>query len=708
MKKTLLLGTALVLGVAGFSQATAKKAINPKYLQRKEAASSFAAEPKPSTSTGIKVNAKLSHPASTLSGCSNAQYLTSSWNCFGTGGGLNTSTQNCLSYNGSLNSVIWTQRGSVNWPLITTSGFMQATIVNVNTLAKDSVIIYADGHHARYPSGTFLNPSENTSVQGALAVGFGEVTDGTNWTGTAYTAKPLWSKSAVNHTAPTSDSLYTPSAGGLFGTNCSGSGYALSPNADVQALPDGKTVMSIGALLNQTYASLTNGSPITKGLIVKGVLDATGKVVNWTVDSSLAPNVYVAPLGYMLTSPRLAFGPDGLHGYAVFTGRLATAYGNLSDSAFTPIVYQTTDGGTTWTQKLAGFDWMCKHPEVAKNVGELTGKTNNFTISESNGVDLVVDANNVLHYVCTVDQPYHPNGGDSLNFSYNFDYDYVNYHPIIWDLMTDGTDWKTMMVDSLITSLCGSASTDSTSTHSAMGGSQILGVGGHITVSRSADGTKVFYGWADSDPNVTGTVYNTNPDILMKAYDVNTNRMTPTKNITGLGSCFYPFLSDISYKDGSGNWVVPAVYTTGHTILSSSSGFNIYDASSSADYYYTNCGTFAPSEFTGYGNVFTSPAGTTCTALGIKSNNNAFASAISNYPNPFNNTTTISVTLSENKAVDVKVYNAIGTLVFSKKINGNVGENAVTFDGGALSSGVYYYTVTAGNEQATKKMVIQK
>ncbi len=46
--------------------------------------------------------------------------------------------------------------------------------------------------------------------------------------------------------------------------------------------------------------------------------------------------------------------------------------------------------------------------------------------------------------------------------------------------------------------------------------------------------------------------------------------------------------------------------------------------------------------------------------------------------------------------------------MFSKKVNGNVGENNVTFDGSSLSSGVYYYTVTAGNQQATKKMIIQK
>ncbi|HXD94269.1 MAG TPA: T9SS type A sorting domain-containing protein, partial [Bacteroidia bacterium] len=244
---------------------------------------------------------------------------------------------------------------------------------------------------------------------------------------------------------------------------------------------------------------------------------------------------------------------------------------------------------------------------------------------------------------------------------------------------------------------------------SAMGGSMILEVTSHITVSRSKDGSKIFYGWADSDPNVTLQTYNINPDILMKAYDVNTGMASATINATGgLGTCFYPFLSDISYNDGT-NWVVPAVFTVGHGVPIATSPQTTYDASAQADYYFTNCGTFNPtSDFTVTPTISTATPSAPCITGIATHNNNAFEGSISNYPNPFNNTTTIAVTLTENKNVDVKVYNAIGTLVFSKKVNGNVGENTVSFDGSALSSGVYYYTVTAGNQQATKKMIIQK
>jgi hypothetical protein len=711
MKKTLLLGTALVVGVAGFAQNASKKAVNPKYLQKTSIFSEgrVSVEPKPTTATGIKV-AKKGHNT-TLASCTNQNEITTSWNCFGVGGGGNTPEQNCLSYNKDLNVLVWTQRGSKTWALNTTSGCLQGTVINpASGAAIDSVILYKDGgtNHARYPGGAWLNPAGNTDYHKAFACASGYTTPAAGgWNGTAYTAKPMWSQSAVNHTAPTADSLWSAANSAPFGPIVASTNFCGAAQSDMQQV--GNAVWSCGTYMDASVTD-ANGIASRKGFIAKGTI--TGNTVTWTVDStSLAPVARKTPnLGYIIDGPRLAMGPDGMHGYAVFIGRLDQDYGNKSDSAKTPIVFKTTDAGATWTQVLAGYDWVCKHPEALRNVGLLTGKTSNYSFNGGQGSDLTVDANNVLHYVTTVSQPFHGTDIDSLGvYTYSYDFDNANHHEIIWDFMTDGTDWKTMMVDSILSANCSSSTTDTTSSHSAMGGTSILGVGAHITVSRSTDGTKVFYGWADSDPNVlgvnaTGATYNTNPDILMKAYDVN-GMVSATKNVTGgLGTCFFPFLADQSYSDGAGGWVVPAVYTVGDVIIAPTPQVT-YDASSQADYFYTNCGSFVAADYTAtapVNNALTGPC-----FIGIKTNN-TFESSVSNYPNPFNGTTTIAVTLSENKAFNVNVYNAIGTLVYSKKVNGNVGENAVSFDGSALSAGVYYYTVTAGNQQATKKMIIQK
>ena len=80
-----------------------------------------------------------------------------------------------------------------------------------------------------------------------------------------------------------------------------------------------------------------------------------------------------------------------------------------------------------------------------------------------------------------------------------------------------------------------------------------------------------------------------------------------------------------------------------------------------------------------------------------------------NYPNPFNPTTVINYTLPEKSRVAIKVYNVLGkevaTLVNEVKPAGN---HEVSFNASNLSSGVYYYTISAGKFTSTKKMILMK
>ena len=80
-----------------------------------------------------------------------------------------------------------------------------------------------------------------------------------------------------------------------------------------------------------------------------------------------------------------------------------------------------------------------------------------------------------------------------------------------------------------------------------------------------------------------------------------------------------------------------------------------------------------------------------------------------NYPNPFNPTTTITYTIPEKQDVKIRVYDPFGRevaeLVNEVKAKG---EHSVNFDGSNLASGVYYYTITAGNYTETKKLMLIK
>lgn len=81
-----------------------------------------------------------------------------------------------------------------------------------------------------------------------------------------------------------------------------------------------------------------------------------------------------------------------------------------------------------------------------------------------------------------------------------------------------------------------------------------------------------------------------------------------------------------------------------------------------------------------------------------------------NFPNPFNPSTTIRFDLSKNSNVTLKVYNVLGKEVATLLSNELVtaGTKEIKFDAAALSSGIYFYTLTAGNFTSTKKMMLMK
>jgi len=80
-----------------------------------------------------------------------------------------------------------------------------------------------------------------------------------------------------------------------------------------------------------------------------------------------------------------------------------------------------------------------------------------------------------------------------------------------------------------------------------------------------------------------------------------------------------------------------------------------------------------------------------------------------NYPNPFNPATTIRFSIPDQQFVSLKIFNILGqqvsTLVNEVK---NAGVYQVNFDASKLSSGVYFYTIEAGSNITTKKMMLVK
>ncbi len=80
-----------------------------------------------------------------------------------------------------------------------------------------------------------------------------------------------------------------------------------------------------------------------------------------------------------------------------------------------------------------------------------------------------------------------------------------------------------------------------------------------------------------------------------------------------------------------------------------------------------------------------------------------------NYPNPFNPSTNITYAIASEEFVTLKIYNVLGSEV-ATLVNGNQmpGSYTIQFDGRNLSSGLYFYSITAGKFSETRKMILSK
>lgn len=101
----------------------------------------------------------------------------------------------------------------------------------------------------------------------------------------------------------------------------------------------------------------------------------------------------------------------------------------------------------------------------------------------------------------------------------------------------------------------------------------------------------------------------------------------------------------------------------------------------------------------------------------LKKSQPPFFALFQNYPNPFNPETWIPYRLATDSPVMISIYNAEGQLVRTISLGNKPAGVYVTKESAAywngrdglgenVASGVYYYTLQAGDFRATRKMVI--
>ncbi len=728
MKKQLLIGSALFTAISAFSQshrivgrpATCTN-IAEKIAQR------FAIDETTPISSNLKTmvgpvqnsvnesqqEASVSMPPSTI----NWKLLCGSFNIFG----MLVSSTKCLQYNDNLNAVSFIHRKSASYtpsPAIPTNAAAGVIVAEVTTdwgTTWDSTCIWSDATHwGRYPQGGIYNPPNNTNISNAYVVGMGPTTSASTWQGNFYASKQLNTFDNVASTAPNAQQFLSfglasyPANQGPHGW--SRQGFNATDDGLVRSL----------ALIQDDNTGLTTMRGVS---VVKGSFNAGAFV--WTTDSLIPATIIKGDGSKVINSgPQMVWNESGSHGYVVILGAAAGA--TNSNKGFQPIIYKTSNFGTSWSL-LPGIDFNSPAMSVVTDHIASINSNTNLAIPFFLDFDLAIDEHNDLHIAATCGTGFSDHN-DSLGFigqytmsinpGINYNWGHVpGNRPYLYDFIGNGTSaWKVVTVDSLW-SEAASAQTGQdgfadnpwlpTVTSEPVKGDN---VDSRIQLGRTPSGDYITFSWAESDTNFTNgsRKFNNLPNVKTRLmsigtgstmYKVSATEINTTKVAAGTGTAnpnvssratlhhLSPTTGSATVTFGPSGFPLVDIYTP-ITVTNS----NPYDPS-------TNNATWYQSGKLSYdfNNL----------GVGIKEETQNSAANSYVYPNPASNNATLAIDLKNNSNVDITVMNMIGQVVKVKNMQGQVGDNKLNIDLNGLSSGIYMVNVQVGKASSTKKLIVQ-
>jgi hypothetical protein len=417
------------------------------------------------------------------------------------------------------------------------------------------------------------------------------------------------------------------------------------------------------------YAEVFNGTLGTSPTSDSLVWDTTLVKINFMAVSNDNPGVYLFNYGS-------AWNEDGSVGYIYFFGVDST------DRPFhysvEPIVYKSTTHGATWVkQPVFNFSTISTIEDSIRPVdNDATLRIPFIPGGDASGNEQAgsVDNNGQLHIVTGV---YGGSSSDPDSAAYSYTGDVER----LYDIHTKvGGGWDATYITAMQCAIV--SPTDPGALYYSS--TQNIGWNHRIHISRTTDGTKMFATWID-DTLTTSVTMVTLPELMAYGWDNTNGHHTQLTNFTSNtafdGTCYWKYAADRVLTSGS-TYTIPVTTTLPNTTAL---------ATDPCTHYYLTGVTFDDADFVGINEL---------------KNNVSFVSQ--NYPNPFDKTTTISVKLSTPSNLTLLVSNMLGQKVYEMNYGTvSAGTHTYTFDGSKLQSGIYFYTVKAGEDSDTHKMVIE-
>ena len=511
---------------------------------------------------------------------------------------------------------------------------------------------------ARYPQGAIYNPEGNTDPNNAYVGYFAASLDGSN--GGSWGSYTYGTASIGDPTDTTVHYLSSDLAAGF---------YQGIPTA-FEITQQGDAWMADASLLD-SYTSYLGD-----------IIFMHGTWNEETTDYDYEEFLVAADCDYARYL-KMAFSPDGQTGYVYWNNENGSVPG-MDDWSY-PLLLKTTDGGETWDDELISVEvsgpdgiqsikyWLSD--EMLDDIfgaGQWDRDEILYSVPWFNS-DVAVDANGNPHLACTV-------------FLCDEEPGYIIVEPEsfgVFDIFSldGGETWLAQYLGTL-------------KTYKGTFGD--LDEFNRVQVASTMDGTKMFFTWLDTDlPNVTA---NDQPDVYARgfcttdfSYTFNENGEDAPNNITafsaGMWRSRFQATSRYVFEDND-TYTIPIVYEEMP---------DPPDPAAPVQFMYiSNFSYTYPSDFlgVGVGNEYAAPE---ATSLKVSQN----------YPNPTNSSSIVTVTVDDAASISLEVCNMVGQKVFEiPAAQYGAGVHTLTINASDMSNGVYFYTVFAGEESVTKKMIV--
>ncbi len=558
--------------------------------------------------------------------------------------------QRCMSYDPASNLLQMIHRADPEtYPEANDNG----AIVSTQSLDHGASWTYkmmlpGDGQeYTRYPQGYIYNVDQNTDPESVVIGATGPAHNGGSWNQNFFV-------SGLNVDPFDGNSVF-------FDMGCSFEatryGDAVTDDGYVYALSgcfedDGSQYTQFDI---NTYRGELSGDHISFGTGYAGTVNA------------------LEPTTYWWGTFSTAWAQDGSIGYIFGVGLLNEFAGQ---GAYNPIVWKSTDHGVTWTLLTEGMN-MVDFPGL-EDVLVLSDDGHYIPLFKG-GVAGTVDANGDLQFfsecysgsTLNVDNCYIPSESDNnyrlLNVTINPETGITGFQFIANFLSFDvGND----------------------SQYAYAAGADGVGWNHRIQTSRTRDGLNYFVVWGDTpDAETLYDGENAHPDLYAWGHSLDPNYHTwnnPAVRLTEEGYYWFHYVSNQVIPEGGPLFKIPVTETVTQLEMLTNTDLDpvtinfvdglMYDVS-----------------------------------VGVEEAANDVNMEVGqNQPNPFSGISTIKVSLDRKADLSLEVYNTIGQRVYSVK-KGVVSAGSYNFqlDANDFEAGVYYYTVKAGDNTISKKMIVR-